>query len=75
MKKINQYDIAKAAGISGSYFSQLLAGDRHATYLTGCRLAQEIGGNPVVWCKGGGSAKDRVSAVYEFRLKQTTKSK
>ena len=62
--KITQREIAETLEISESQFSLVLSGKRHLEYKTALRLVKLIPSDPIIWIKGGGTAKQRGRAYY-----------
>ena len=64
--KTNQSEIARQAGISNSFFSLILSGERNAPYFTAVKIAGVVGCNPTLFCRFFGTAEQRQAAVAEY---------
>jgi len=58
--KITQNDIAEQAGVTPSFLSRLLAGERRPNWQTAKRLAAATGTDPVLWLEAEAAELRRV---------------
>ena len=66
MKKIRKYQIAKKAGISAGFFSDILNGNKRPRYATAKRIARATSTSPILWVDG--SPENMQRAVLKFSL-------
>ncbi|MCP3941675.1 MAG: helix-turn-helix transcriptional regulator [Desulfobacteraceae bacterium] len=52
MKTLKQYQIAKNAGITGGFLSEILAKKKNPSYKTAKKLAAVTNTDPILWLEG-----------------------